>query len=90
MPSWGDLIEQNGGSRPELYEGIINEDAPDTGTMIEVIVPAFDKELTWGPCPWMPREDGVLPVEGDRCLLGLGTTGNAGEPTIWIVAWWPN
>ena len=90
MANWGDLIEQNGGSRPELYEAIINDDAPDEGTMIEVIIPAFDAEKTWGPMPWMPREPGVMPVEGDRCLVGLGTTPNPGEPKLWIVAWWPS
>lgn len=90
MPSWSDLIADNSGSRPELFAGIIAEDAPDESTMIEVIVKAFDQELRWGPCPWAPpRGDGLLPVEGDRCIIGLVTTEDPGQPDIWILNWWP-
>lgn len=89
MMNWQRLIRENGGSRPELYEGFFTSDVEDEGTMAEVTLVAFDKEQPWGPAPWMPR-DGMLPIEGDRCLVALGTTGNAGEPSIWIVAWWPN
>ena len=86
---WQRLIRDNSGVRPQLYDGIIAEDAPDENTKIEVIVSAFDKELVWGPAPWMPR-GGVLPIEGDRCIIGLATTEDPGTPSIWIVAWWPS
>lgn len=87
---WKTLISENGGSRPELFEGIIAEDAEDESTMVEVLVNAFSQDLRWGPCPWMPRGSGLLPTEGDRCIIGLGTTAHGGEPTFWIVAWWPS
>ena len=93
MADWAELLDKRGSKGSLLYEGIIDQDAPDVGTMVRVRVLAFDQELTWGPAPWMPRVDAggdtVLPQEGDRCIVGMADTDDPGTPEIWILAWWP-
>lgn len=75
--------------RANLYEGEIAVDATGMDDQVEVIVPAFDKQLKWGPCPWMPRES-AIPQKGDRCVVGLAETPGSGMPAPWILAWWPS
>jgi hypothetical protein len=87
---WQKLISDNGGSRPEAFEGRVEEDAVDEDSMVLVSIGAFANDQTWGPCPWMPRGSGLLPTKGDRCLIVLATTEDPGTPEIWIAAWWPS
>jgi hypothetical protein len=88
-----DLLRDRKSSGSLLYEGIIDEDADTVSDMVRVRVLAFDKQLTWGPAPWMPRVDeagdAMLPSRGDRCVVGLADTDDPGTPEIWILAWWP-
>lgn len=96
MSRWRDLIGGDGDIR--LYEGVVSEDVAELTEMMEIIIPAFDEEQPWPAAPWMPRfrvlPDGALdlylPKAGDRCCVGLAETPDAGEPEIWVLAWWPS
>ena len=74
-----------------LFEAIIAEDAASATDEVEVLIPAFDSDLAWGPAPWMPRSVAPnFPSQGDRCVVGLAETEQAGTPEVWILAWWPS
>lgn len=95
MSSWTELLRGRGnGGSSMLYEGVIAQDASDVTDPVLVTVLAFDKQLTWGPAPFMPRvdDDGatVLPADGDRCVVGLAATDSPGTPEVWILGWWPD
>jgi hypothetical protein len=96
---WTDIfagLSDSGRSR--IFEGVIAEDAPNVDTMIEVAVTAFDRDLVWGPCAWMPRiaptspteQTILLPAKGDRCVVALAETEDPGEPEVWILGYWPS
>lgn len=81
-------------STPVLYEGIIREDANSVLDQLEVIIPAFSRQLSHGPCPWTPRIDDAgnpaYPSAGDRCIVAFAETTVPGTPEPWIVSWWPS
>lgn len=71
------------------YEGnwfaVVATNADDITDEVEVIIPAFDPVLRWGPCRWTPRGDQVtFPQRGDECLIVFD---NRNIP--WITCWWP-
>jgi hypothetical protein len=81
-----DLIA-NQQDRPQIFEGIFAENAATVDSMLEIIIPSFDLNQRWGPCPWTPRptDGGIdLPSRGDRCLVALDDNGNP-----WVIGWWP-
>lgn len=83
-----DLLGTESSSTP-LWAGIIEEDAASESDQLEVTIPAFDPDQTWGPCPWMPR-GATLPSKGDACVVGMAESDEPGTPDIWIIAWWPS
>lgn len=90
--SWVELLRrEQPGFR--IYEGVVASDADDVSDEIEVTIEAFDKNLKWGPAPYMPRIDDtgapVYPVEGDRCCVVLAETVDPGTPEVWIIGWVP-
>lgn len=97
MGDWRDILRaRSEQDEPQVYEGRITEDAPDVQTPVEVVLPAFDPDLKFGPAPWSPRmilEAGEpvmeMPQRGDRCVVALAETEDPGEPEVWIVEWWP-
>lgn len=83
----GDLVKRDEDPTGAVFAGIIASEPTDLGDLIEVIIPAFDTEKTWGPAPWMPRGDS-MPAEGDRCVVAMAETDDEGTPDIWVIAWW--
>src|SRR5688572_6170827 len=83
----GDEGEPDPKDEAIAYEAeIINSPAIDEGAF--VIIPNFDPNLKWGPCPWSPRivsaaEYGT-PTQGDRALVMISD-----EKEPWILEWWP-
>lgn len=76
-------------SQNTVFDGIIAKDVEGISDLAPVIVPAFHPELEFCRAPWMPREVDAFPTEGDRCVVVLAETEEAGTPEAWIVAWWP-
>jgi hypothetical protein len=76
------------------YAAEFNEDASSVEDRLDVIVPVFHTEKTWGPCRWMPRVDDagdtVLPMKGDSCVVAFAESEDPGMPEVWVVAWWPS
>lgn len=75
-------------SRSVLFDGIIASDVTSPSDLVDVIVPAFHPVRVFASAPWMPRGD-VYPVEGNRCIVGLGESDIPGTPEPWVLAWWP-
>lgn len=80
-----------------LYDGIIATTPADLDTEVEVRLPAYDRNLRFGPAPWMPRvaEGGsgievVRPSRGDPCVVGFAETTGPGTPKLWVLAWESN
>ena len=42
------------------------------------------KNLMFGPCRWMSRDDHSLPSEDDACLAVRDS-----DKEWWVIAWWP-
>jgi hypothetical protein len=80
-------------SQTVLYHGTIAEDASSVDDLVEVTIPAFDRNQKWGPASFMPRvdDDGdtVLPSKGDPCCVGLAETEEPGAHSVWIISWRP-
>jgi hypothetical protein len=93
MSDWVDLLRPEPGT-PRIYEGEIATAVSDVDEEVMVIIPAFHRERTWGPAPWMPRVNDagatVYPAEGDRCCVVLAESIEPGTPEIWILGWWTN
>jgi hypothetical protein len=93
MATWPELLRRQ---KPtiRIYEGMIAQDALNENDRVLVTVLAYDKELTWGPAPFMPRATaggGVdLPQEGDPCVVVLAETDSPGEPSVWILGYTTN
>lgn len=64
-----------------VFEAKFSRDVADVDDGAYVIREAYTRED--GPCPWPPR-DGVLPIEGDRCLVYAPLSG-----LPWVIGWWP-
>lgn len=90
--SWVELLRREAPAF-RIYEGEIATDANDVSDLVEVTIEAFDRNLLWGPAPWMPRVDDLgntmYPAEGDRCVVALAETVDPGTPEVWIIGWWP-
>lgn len=75
-----------------IFAAEFTESATSVLDRLNVTIPAFHIEKSWGPCRWMPRVDDagvtVLPAKGDHCVVVLAETGNVGMPEIWVTAWW--
>lgn len=70
--------------RPVAYEAEIAAAPGSVSDPVHVVIPAIDRSLRVGPCPWTPRPGAALPARGDRALVIFSDTE---EP--WIVTWWP-
>lgn len=88
MSNVADLFNSASSSH-RVFDGIIARDVMGVSDLAPIIVPAFHSELEFTRAPWMPRGVGELPTEGDRCVVVLAETEEAGTPEAWIVAWWP-
>lgn len=62
----------------------IATNAIDLSSSVDVTIPAFDKNLRFGPCRWQSRDATSLPARGDECLVIFD---DRKQP--WVVAWWP-
>lgn len=75
-----------------LYSGAVARDVANVHDQVMVTVVLFDKEIMWGPMPWMPRVDDagltVLPQEGDPCIVALAATDEPGTPDEWMIGYW--
>lgn len=67
---------------PRLYEGTIVA-TPDPGDGIEVVLPGYDPDHSYGPMPYAPRSDS-LPTRGMACLVAISSASD-----FWCVQWWP-
>lgn len=97
MASPADLHSSSGGSDGAdsgLYAGHFAEDASSVDDLLMVTIDSFDPDETWGPAPWPTRvdDDGatVLPLEGDKCVVGLATSEIAGTAEVWVLVWTPS
>lgn len=90
MPSPADLI-----AKPETTdlpegprEAVIDSEPSGPDQAVWVVIPSFDPELRFGPCPWSPMiasgDEYLTPSRGDRALVSVTEEGEA-----WVVAWWP-
>lgn len=68
---------------PSLFEGRIVTPPTDPADGMEVILPGYDPDTAYGPCPWVPRPD-AEPQRGMKCLVGVSD-----EKDFWVVQWWP-
>jgi hypothetical protein len=66
------------------FSGVISTDAADELDPVMVIVAAIDGTIEYGPAPWQPRSDAVLPQRGDDCLIVFDN-----ERIPFVIAWWP-
>lgn len=69
---------------PSLFEGRIVTAPANPGDGMEVILPGYDPDTAYGPCPWVARPD-ATPTRGMRCLVGVSD-----EKEFWVVQWWPD
>lgn len=73
-------------ARTGPFPGRFADSASDPGDELRVIVPAFNRQIAFGPAPWAPRVDAsgdpVYPTRGDRCLVAIDS---AGDP--WVLMW---
>lgn len=70
----------------QAFVGLVAENANGFAP-IEVVIPDFDRYLTFGPAPWVPvvRTDGIYyPKKGDRALIIRPS-----RLEVWIAAWEP-
>lgn len=67
------------------WRAIIATNAVQITDPVMVTIPAFDENLRWGPCPWMPRGNSItFPTRGDAALVMFDN-----ERTPWIISWVP-
>lgn len=70
--------------RAAAYEAVVLDSAAGPSDPVRVALVNYDAELAFGPGPWTPRGDGVLPVRGDRALVVFSD-----ERVPWILAYDP-
>lgn len=66
------------------WYAIVATNATDLSDSLEVVIPAFDKNLRFGPCRWQSRDAVSLPARGDEALVVFDE-----RKQPWIIAWWP-
>lgn len=67
------------------HSGIVVNSVENLSDMLYVVLPTYDSQFKWGPCPWTPRGTTLdFPQGGDRCLVVFDET-----RTPWVVSWWP-
>lgn len=66
------------------WYAIVATNATDLSDSLEVTIPAFDRNLRFGPCRWQSRDAVTLPARGDEALVIFD---DRKQP--WIIAWWP-
>jgi len=80
-----DYDTQKVGHAPSLpIRGRIATGATTSRGLVTVVVPAFSETLEWGPMPWGPEREGMLPARGDECLMMMDNTRRP-----WVLNWWP-
>jgi hypothetical protein len=87
MSDLTDFITESNTPEPEVFEAVVTEDA-SPGVPVHVVIPDFDPNLNYGPCPWTPivTTDGIyFPHKGDRATVVQPV---AGEPVI--ASWTPS
>ena len=68
-----------------VWRAVVSTSALQLSDEVEVIIPAFDDVLSWGPCRWTPRGDlTTYPQKGDECIVVFDDL-----KFVWIVCWWP-
>lgn len=76
---------------PELHAGafegtILTEGISDSSDDLYVRLNGFDREASWGPCPWSPRVDDagavMYPNRDDSCLVLVSA-----DEVPWVIAW---
>jgi hypothetical protein len=74
---------------PQVYRGLIGDDATGPNDQVTVRVPAYDASRSFGPCYVTPRplRSGALlyPVRNDPCVVALDENEQAE-----ILVWWAN
>ena len=80
-----ETLSSRGPAMAGAWRATIATEADDILMPVMVTIPAFDANLQWGPCRWMPRGNSVtFPVRGDQALVIFDN-----ERTPWIISWWP-
>lgn len=97
MASPADLHKPSGSDEDAevgIYAGHFAEDANSVDDLLMITIDSFDPDITWGPAPWPTRVDDsgatVLPVEGDKCAVGLAKSEIAGTAEVWVLVWTPS
>lgn len=93
-----DRQRRDGTPGAEIWRGLIAAAPADVTEKVAVTLPAYEADLTFGPCRWTPRVEPhdftvdavtftaarvVLPAKGDSCLVGFDEND---EP--WILLYW--
>ena len=84
MPKIDDAIRARKASHTGAWRAKVATTANDPTEEVFVTIPAFDTQLRWGPCRWMPRGDITYPARGDEALVLFDD-----KKVPWIIAWWP-
>jgi hypothetical protein len=65
------------------WYGYVAQAPTSVSDAVEIIIPDFDSQITWGPCYWVPRDQDTLPQVDDEVLVFFDNRMNP-----WVAAWW--